>query len=202
MNEVTDSLCRLSSLTVCKFDRRSGPVFDGGDKEFAEKSAAKVRNRDNSRGISNSISKIVEFCLKNENSAQNQGINSEFCGFLRKPMSTNKLLLFSAGFKKITGNKQGIPSHLTAAWARFSAANAGNSDGCWTLPQWREIHSPPGLRRNQERTGGWNLKKDSLACRFPGATDDVQIGERLFQKRLQGCCLLRTHKDPVSQRTA
>ena len=127
MNEVTDSLCRLSSLTVCKFDRRSGPVFDGGDKEFAEKSAAKVRNRDNSRGISNSISKIVEFCLKNENSAQNQGINSEFCGFLRKPMSTNKLLLFSAGFKKITGNKQGIPSHLTAAWARFSAANAGGS---------------------------------------------------------------------------
>jgi hypothetical protein len=51
--------------------------------------------------------KTIEFCPNFANFAQNQGVNSEFCGFLPKRQSTNELLPLPRRFKKLTGNEQG-----------------------------------------------------------------------------------------------
>jgi len=57
---------------------------------------------------------FIEFCPKSANLASGQGNNREFCGFLRKQISTKHLVLFCAGFKKITGNYRGArPAMMT-----------------------------------------------------------------------------------------
>ena len=62
---------------------------------------------------------IIEFCPKSANSAQNQGINREFCGFPPKPLSAKHLFCFGTRFKKITASEQGIPPVI----GRFPAAS-------------------------------------------------------------------------------
>ena len=70
-----------------------------------------------------------------------QGINREFCGYLAKAPSLFSFVHFKLGFKKLTGNYQGIsyrrkqpnvtPSHeiqgkfLGVPFAQFGSANEG-----------------------------------------------------------------------------
>jgi hypothetical protein len=73
----------------------------------AENPAGIARNRDKNSKFFEFDAKIIEFCPKYANFAQNQGINRDFCGFLRKPLSAEQLTPFPKRFKKITGKYQG-----------------------------------------------------------------------------------------------
>src|SRR4029077_5169949 len=64
-------------------------------------------NKEKYRAFFESDLESIEFCPKSASFVQNQGINREFCGFLSNVRST-KYLLLCAGFKKITGNYQGV----------------------------------------------------------------------------------------------
>jgi hypothetical protein len=66
------------------------------------------KNREFNRKFSDSTLKIIELCQKSENFVQKQGINREFCGYLAKLFSTTCLVPILYGFKKLTGNYQGI----------------------------------------------------------------------------------------------
>jgi|SRR5437016_1626586 len=78
------------------------------------KSGSPAKNRENNKAFFEFDLEFIEFCPKSANLASGQGNNREFCGFLRKQISTKHLVLFCAGFKKITGNYQGArPAMMT-----------------------------------------------------------------------------------------
>jgi hypothetical protein len=68
----------------------------------------KTKSRGNNRGYFELTSRLSNSAQKYANFALDQGINTEFCEFLRKPQASKDLPLFSPGFKKLTGNHQGI----------------------------------------------------------------------------------------------
>jgi hypothetical protein len=71
-------------------------------------------NRENNREFFEFDHKIIEFCPKSANFLQEQGINREFCGYPAKLLSTNQLIVIFVGFKKLTGNYQGIMRNCSA----------------------------------------------------------------------------------------
>ena len=66
------------------------------------KSPVQTKNKEYSSQFFEFDLRIVKFCPKSANFAQNQGINSEFCGFLPKPWSPRNLPPILRGFKKTT----------------------------------------------------------------------------------------------------
>lgn len=84
-----------------------GRTFQNLPCRYASLQDAPGASRENNRGASEFGLEIVEFCPKCADFVLNQGINSEFCGFLPTPLSTKRLALFSPGLKKITRNDQG-----------------------------------------------------------------------------------------------
>src|SRR5438105_10795541 len=77
------------------------------------KSGSPAKNRENNKAFFEFDLEFIEFCPKSANLASRQGNNREFCGFLRKQTSARHLVLFCAGFKKITGNYQGTLPAMT-----------------------------------------------------------------------------------------
>jgi hypothetical protein len=61
-------------------------------------------NREINREFFAAAFEITGFCPKFENLAVKQGINREFCGYLRKPASIKHLLAFFQGCNKLSGN--------------------------------------------------------------------------------------------------
>src|SRR5207302_6676915 len=105
-----------TSLRIREYPRR-------GIEQAAEKSTRKPKNREKNRGVSDSVSQIVEFCPKSANFVRRQGINREFRGYLAKLLSTRWLDPVSGRCKKLTGNYQEIlltgavtPSSETSTW--------------------------------------------------------------------------------------
>src|SRR5207253_7775115 len=83
------------------------------------------------------------------------GNNRESCGFLRNPLSTNHLLMSGAGFKKITGNYQGI-----------------------SVPNWNDRllgFSPQRFQIRNDRRIGPLHGPDKLASDNAFAVDDIRL---------------------------
>ena len=74
------------------------------------------RNRGKNREVFEFGPEIVEFCPEFVNFARRQGINREFCGYLRNAIGIKHLSPLFAGFRKLSGNEQGIlPSPVVDA---------------------------------------------------------------------------------------